>query len=191
MKRMRWVWPAILVVSLASGGCAQLREMVGQPSTVSLAPDALPDRPPQAAPAKPPAVVKSAEVLEFLAVFQSLESRAQAEEYRRVIDQFVENDGDVERFRLALVMLMPGKGFSNAHKGREMLRDYLKREEPRDADLEALARLMVDLVNEREKLERRLVQEKEASETLARQLKELRDIENIMRQREINGRPAL
>jgi len=136
-------------------------------------------------------VVKSAEVLEFLAAFQSLEGRSQAEEYRRVIDQFVENDGDVERFRLALVMLMPGKGFSNAHKGREMLRDYLKREESRDADLEALARLMVDLVNEREKLERRLVQEKEASETLARQLKELRDIENIMRQREVNGRPAL
>lgn len=190
MKRKKGL-AAILLVALLNGGCAPLRDWLAQSAGEVSSKESVEQTPSPASMPEAPVKEKSAEVLETLAVFQALENGAQAEEYARIVDRYVEQSGDVERFRLALALLMPGKGFSNAHKGRELLQEYLARAEPGDAGLEALARLLVSLVDERERLERRLAREKENSDTLARQLKELRDIENIMRQREVNGRPAL
>ncbi|KIH76467.1 hypothetical protein SAMN05660860_01561 [Geoalkalibacter ferrihydriticus] len=134
--------------------------------------------------------VTASDILIYLAEFQKLDSAPQAEEYLSLTRLYEAHPGERERFQLATVLLIPGKGFSNAHKGRELLQGYLT-ESQKSEDLQALAKLLVAQVAEREKVETLLAREKETAATLARQLNELRNIETIMRQREVNGRPGL
>jgi hypothetical protein len=142
----------------------------------------------QHGPAHSPAVDM---LLSFLARFQTLPPLQQTEEYRRIAQLYETTPEDVVRLQFAATLLTPGKNFSNALRGRELLQEYLKNENQADEDLTALAKLLVAMVDEREYLELQLAREKETSETLARQLNELRNIENIMRQREVNDRPRL
>lgn len=137
-----------------------------------------------------PQITAADQVLYFLARFQALPPAQQAEEYRRIVKLYEANGAAIVRFQLASALLTPGKNFSNALRGRQLLQEYLDKPSG-EKDLVALAGLLVAMVDEREKLERQLAREKENSETLARQLNELRNIENIMRQREVNGRPGL
>ncbi len=134
---------------------------------------------------------KAADVLEYLAAFQSLSSERQTEEYRKVAKLFETRQSDLDRFRFSLVLLSPGKGFSNSLKGRNLLEEYLRKEQDPEADLVALARLLVRMVEQREKLEEQLAREKENSDALARQLNELKNIEDIMKKREVDGLPGI
>lgn len=136
-----------------------------------------------------PQITAADQVLYFLAQFQTLPPARQTEEYRRVVKLYETSGAAIVRFQLASALLTPGKNYSNALRGRQLLQEYLDKPSG-EKDLVALAGLLVAMVDEREKLERQLAQEKENSETLARQLNELRNIENIMRQREVNGRPG-
>ncbi|MDO3376921.1 hypothetical protein [Geoalkalibacter halelectricus] len=194
---MKWVSVLLLCLVLATGlgGCVAIHEHLSgwmAETEAEAEPVAEIAEEPFAEISEPlpPRRLEARDVLDFLAAFQDMDADLQAEEYLRLARRYETNPEDKERLQLAAVMLIPGRGFSNAHRGRELLQEHLKNS-PGSEDLDALARLLIGLVAEREKVETLLARERQNSETLARQLNELRNIETIMRQREVNGRPGL
>ncbi len=113
----------------------------------------------------------------------------QAQLYQRLRTCFEQQEDAESRFGLVCLALQPGRTNQDRVRARQLLRDYLHQEDPRE-DLEALATVLESLINQRLNVEQRLATERKRADELAAKLKALEDIERIIRQREEGGLSA-
>lgn len=132
------------------------------------------------------------EVLAYLTFFRQLPSPEQKIEVARLRDSLQNADIPEDRLRLALVLAQPGSSLADREKALALIAEHLK-DNPgnsKDPGLDELARLLAVMLNRQQELQQQLQEEQKKSEALAQQLNELRNIENIIRQREMNGLPG-
>ncbi len=127
--------------------------------------------------------------LAFLASFRELSATEQEKELARLTSAAQPGGSFADRLQLALLLSQPGYTFTDQEKALRLL-GLNKAEDPADQGLEGLAELLIDLLNRQQELQQQLAEETQRSEGLAQQLNDLRDIENIIRQREMNSLPG-
>ena len=184
---------ALLIATL--GGCAKIDDYYDR--HIRPAPEAKPVQIEKEADRAPPVKVRSEpsaaeEALAYLAFFRQLPDAEQQIELARLRDS-LQSDGTADdRVRLALILAQPGNSFADQKKSLKLIAAYLKdsSEDPAEQGLGELVRLMSGLLSRQQELQQQLREEKDRSEALAQQLNDLRDIENIIRQRELNGLPG-
>lgn len=102
--------------------------------------------------------------------------------------EFEKKKNDQTRFELVCLAVQPKRSKQDLAYARELLRDYLAKDCPRE-DLAALAELLENMIGQRLQAEQRLAEERKRAETLAGKLKALEDIEKIIQKREEGASP--
>ncbi|AJF05905.1 hypothetical protein [Geoalkalibacter subterraneus] len=195
-RTFQFLLPALFAVLLL-GGCAFLREL-HLPAQLPAAPE-IADEAVNAegnlidAEFEHSVDTSEAEsLLTFLAYLETLSPDEQDQVYQEVKNQFDDSPDQQVRLRLALLQIQPGRSFTDFSEGRKLLQDYGRdSQEQGDAGLGALANLLEALAREHNLLTAQLVDEKRANEHLARQLNELKNIENILKSREVESLPGM
>ncbi len=128
-------------------------------------------------------------VLGYLKHFQGLSEARQTQEFERVKVDYKKSGSFYDRFRLASIALLPNRPFSDPALVVKLLKETPKDKQLEDG-LRGLQVLFTLLAEQQQGLERKLADERTKAETLARQLKELKDIEKILSEREKQTLPA-
>ncbi len=187
-----------LLAAVLLGGCASLREALHLPAQPSAAPETADENvngEDNLVDAEFEHTVDTSEaeaLLTFLAYLETLSASEQEQVYQEVRQQFDDSPDQQVRLRLALLQIQPDKPFTDFSAGQKLLQDY-GRDSPAqgDAGLGALANLLEALAREHKLLTALLAEEKLTNEQLARQLNELKNIENILRSREVESLPGM
>ncbi len=198
----------VLVLStclFALWGCAAMEEFfarnLGQQGANGQEPTAVTDQPATATDTKPPAqeeppavVVRpptpKSDVHEILAYFQYLQELPANElalEYRQARRAFEKNSSNYDRFRLICMSILPDQRFTDRAYALKLINDFERTSPRAKADLTRLASLLKLLLMQQQDLHKELLSEREKADVLARQLKELKDIEKILSERELKG----
>ena len=187
-----------LLAALLMAGCAPLREVLHLPTQTPAVPDEADgeaNEQEKVADAELRQTVDANEaeaLLTFLAYVRTLSSGEKDLVYQELNKQFSKNPDQETRLRLALLRIQPGRSFTDFSEGQKLLHDYGQEAlEQGRAGPGALALLLEDLSREHVRLAEELADEKRTNEHLARQLNELKNIENILRSREVESLPGM
>jgi len=186
-----------LLAALLLSGCASLRETLhlsAQPSAApEIAEEAVSGGGLVEAEYEHTVDTSDAEgLLTFLAYVETLTAAEQEQVYQEIRKQFDDSPDQQVRLQLALLKVQPGKSFTDFSESQKLLQGYGRDSQAQgDAGLDALANLLEALAREHNLLTTQLAEEKRANEHLARQLNELKNIENILRSREVESLPGM
>jgi transposase len=126
---------------------------------------------------------KADDILIYFQYIQGLPPRDLVKEYDRAWTDFESNKNDFDRFRLVCLSILPEESFTDRVYALKLLQDYSSNLIEKDG-LGGLAKLLNLLISEQQGIQGQLCEEQEHARTLARQLKELKDIEKILSERE-------
>jgi hypothetical protein len=167
----------LAAVSLASGGCSDWEkvfhlgaEQTGQKEFFARKP-------------------KADDILTYFQYIQGFPPKDLAKEYDRVRTDFEKNKNDFDRFRLVCLSILPEESFTDRVYALKLLQDYSKNDSIEKDGLGGLAKLLNLLISEQQGIQGQLCEEQEHVRTLARQLRELKDIEKILSEREKSDLP--
>ncbi|BCR05866.1 hypothetical protein DESUT3_29350 [Desulfuromonas versatilis] len=178
------------------GGCAQFdrwtRSVGLKPIENDKARPVVVESPaPATASAAPLVAISEVEgILAYFNRFQELPVAEQKREYGQLKAEFEQSGDSYDRLRLVCMSLLPGKPFSNREYATKLLQGALRGSAADDDGFKGLAILLTLMVGQHQDLQQALAAEKERAETLARQLKELKDIEKILSDREKQRTPG-
>lgn len=127
------------------------------------------------------------EILAYFQYLQELPANELALEYRQARRSFEKKPENYDRFRLICMSLLPNQRFTDRAYALKLLNDFEKTSPRAKADLTRFAGLLKLLLVQQQDLHKELLAEKEKADVLARQLKELKDIEKILSERELKG----
>ena len=127
------------------------------------------------------------EILAYFQYLQELPANELALEYRQARRAFEKKPENYDRFRLICMSLLPDQRFTDRAYALKLLNDFEKTSPRAKADLTRFAGLLKLLLVQQQDLHKELLAEKEKADVLARQLKELKDIEKILSERELKG----
>lgn len=137
----------------------------------------------------PQEVQKTPDPLVYFNYIQGMTDSEQQKEFKTVKGRFAKTNDEEDRWRLIFLSLLPGHPFSDSDYALELLHDRKQAEDPATDFRTGLGNLLTQLLADHNKLRNRLTEEKHRTEKLARQLRELKEIETILGERE-KGRPA-
>ncbi len=169
----------LLLVFLAAGaGCSRLKLLLPSESRWTPA-------------AKEPIPIpqEQQDVLAYYTYLQGLTGADLDGEFRVVKQRYASFPNDEDRWRLIFLSIQPGQSFSNREYALELLRGLQPEPGSDKASRKSLGELLSLLLTDQRELKRNLREEKQRAEQLAQQLQELKEIENILSEREKN-RPA-
>jgi hypothetical protein len=174
----------LLLLGLAAvTGCTELKTLITpEPRWRPAAED----------PALPASTAISQEDRYFLVYFNFLQQLTDAElikEFRIVKERFGRSADEEDRWRLIFLSILPGQPFSDRDYALELLRGSQADAGAGPEARAGLGKLLRLLLAEQAELRGKLSAEKERAGILARQLQELKEIENILSERDKN-RPA-
>lgn len=144
-------------------------------------------------PAIPPPIQRcdAGGVLAYFERVRGLTSATQEEELESARKAFQSTGQNCDRFRLAMLLLLPDPRLRDEPVALKLLGDYLEGAGPENEGLRPLARLQVSAIrraweceNRQKELARKLEDERAKAENLKRQLDALKDIERIMNERQ-------
>lgn len=127
------------------------------------------------------------EILAYFQYLQELPANELALEYSQARRAFEKKPENYDRFRLICMSLLPNQRFTDRAYALKLLNDFEKTSPRAKADLTRFAGLLKLLLVQQQDLNKELLAEKEKADVLARQLKELKDIEKILSERELKG----
>lgn len=137
----------------------------------------------------PQEVPKNPDPLVYFNYIQSMTDSEQQKEFKNVKSRFAKSEDEEDRWRLIFLSLLPGQPFSDPDYALELLRGRKKGKDPTTDFRTGLGNLLSPLLADQNKLRNRLSEETQRAEKLAQQLRELKEIETILGERE-KGRPA-
>jgi hypothetical protein len=172
---------SVILVALALlGGCAASRTASAPASMTS---------PPAPAPAL---VAGSSNIVgDLLAYYETLASLPNDQlerEYARAQQDFLKDNSARNRFRLVLLLALPGARFHDSNAALSLLNGYLARS--RQDGLGNFAYLLANLIVEQNDREQKLKASQRRADLLQQQLEELKSIERSLSQRQIRGAPT-
>ncbi len=130
------------------------------------------------------------QIMAYFHYVQGLSTAEQKREFAQLKTNFEKHGDNFDRFRLVFLSVLPGKPFSDRDYALKLLQGSLHGEVAADEGLKGLAVLLTLLIGQQQDLQHALTVEKDRAETLARQLKELKDIEKILSEREKQRPPG-
>jgi len=121
-------------------------------------------------------------VLRYAEHVRTLDADAQRGEYQRMKQRYARDDSTANRFRLALLLSLPGAPFRSDARARELLRGYMQDNDDASA-YHHLAVFLLRTLDERQAVERTAEAERRQVELLRKQVEELKAIERRLNRR--------
>lgn len=148
-----------------------------------------PAPPPALAPEPPPEPKKTPDPLAYFNYLQGMSDAEQQKEFKKVKRRFAKTAEEEDRWRLIFLSTLPGQSFSDSEQALELLRNRKAPDDPMIDFRSGLSKLLIQLLTDQNKCKARLLEERHRAEKLAQQLRELKEIETILGERE-KSRPA-
>lgn len=127
-----------------------------------------------------------ARILAFYERFLQLSTMQQIIQYQDLSNNHRQEPSVTSTYQLALVLLTPNQEFSDPDQARHLL---ASNKELPSVELQTLGQFLLAMANENKNLQRQLNKAEKKATGLKQQVEELRNIESIIRDRNINNSP--